>query len=121
MIGTHIFIWFLKGNEQLKPKTKAILEDAHNAKFLSMASLWEMAIKISIGKLHLSKPLESFLPIEIPLFPIQKEHIFKIKSLQFHHKDPFDRLIIAQAIVENLTIVTDDRQFKNYDVALIEN
>lgn len=98
----------------------AIIEDRANRLFFSYASLWEIAIKTSIGKLTIHKPIEQLVPIEVTLLSINLPHIQQVQLLPFHHRDPFDRLLIAQAITNNLSVMTDDGNFKKYNVPLME-
>lgn len=111
-MDTHALIWLYTGNERLSEKAKNVIEDSENEYFLSLASLWEMAIKIKLDKMDLGVPLDDFIKdvIEngIQLLDISLAHILKTQELEFHHRDPFDRLIIAQAIVENMALVSVD-------------
>ncbi len=123
LIDTHILIWFLEGNNLLANSRRQIISDSQNEVFVSIASLWEMAIKISVGKLTLAKPLGDVIKqisIEnIGILPILPEHTLRVSTLPFHHRDPFDRIIIAQSQVENLSIMTDDGAFNDYGVRLL--
>jgi PIN domain nuclease of toxin-antitoxin system len=110
--------------EKLSRKVFNILSDDAHEIYLSIASIWEMGIKISLGKLKLGVDLQKFIQMQILdngilLLPIKKEHIFPLVKVPFHHRDPFDRLIISQAQVEDLTILTADTIFKKYEVKLI--
>jgi len=122
LIDTHILIWYMEGNEKLKNAEIAIIDNPENQIFISNVSLWEMTIKSSLKKLDLFVPIlemESFLnEKDIQLYSFNYQHLNTLHALPFHHGDPFDRLIIAQAIADDLTIITDDKQFKNYDVKL---
>jgi PIN domain nuclease of toxin-antitoxin system len=122
LLDTHILIWFLEGNSLLSVKRQKLLSQTQNDVYLSIASLWELAIKISIGKITLSKSLFQIiqqLGIEnIEILPILPQHVLQIETMPFHHRDPFDRIIIAQGYVENLTILSDDTEFVNYSVKL---
>ena len=84
-----------------------------------MASLWEMAIKSSLGKLQIQQSIEMIVPQEVIILNIKLVHLKLVQKLPFHHRDPFDRLLIAQALSEQLTIMTDDEWFGNYEVELI--
>jgi PIN domain nuclease of toxin-antitoxin system len=119
LLDTHILLWHLTDNPKLSVEKSSIIESSENRKFFSVASLWEMAIKASLGKLALQKPLDLLVPQEITVLEIKLGHLKKLQELPFHHKDPFDRLLIAQAMTENLTIMTDDEQFSKYDVQLL--
>lgn len=122
LLDTHILIWFLEGNNLLSTKRQKLLSQAQNDVYISIASLWELAIKISIGKITLSKSLFQViqqLGVEnIEILPILPQHVLQVETMPFHHRDPFDRIIIAQAQVENLTIISDDTEFANYSVKL---
>ena len=86
-----------------------------------MASIWEMAIKINLGKLKLDRNLEDIVPDNLPLLPILPKHIFAGLAFPLYHKDPFDRLLIAQAKSENMFVITNDDSFGLYEVQLLQN
>lgn len=123
LIDTHALIWFITDNEKLPVKTKNIIENEENSCYVSIATYWEIAIKNSIGRLDLNTNLKNiFQIIEDTGFitlPITTSHILKNAELEFHHQDPFDRIIIAQSISENLKIISKDKEFENYIVSLI--
>ncbi len=123
LIDTHAVIWFITDDKLLSRKAKNAIEDPNNICFVSTASLWEMSIKHSLGKLKLNENLESmFMLIEqsgFQLLPIFPNHLLKNARLESYHRDPFDRLIIAQAITENFTIITKDALFSAYRVDLL--
>ena len=112
LIDTHTLLWYFKGDLQLSKTANDILEDEKKEKFVSIASLWEIAIKLKIEKLELDYPfadIEHKLSFEnIILLNISFEHTQKIISLPLHHRDPFDRMIIAQSVTENLTVISKD-------------
>ena len=121
LLDTHSFLWFISGHAKLSVVARELIEDAENQPLLSTASLWEMAIKLSIGKLSLSQPFEELIPEQmkvngIGLLPIEITHLAAITQLPFHHRDPFDRLLIAQAMVEEIPIVGTDSNFDEYEV-----
>jgi PIN domain nuclease of toxin-antitoxin system len=120
LLDTHTLIWFLEGDSQISPLAKSLVLDIDNQLFVSMASLWEMAIKTSIGKLTLTQPLEEIikrLPLEfMELLPIEVPHVLAIQNLPFHHKDPFDRILIAQTITENIEIISIETIFDQYGI-----
>ena len=124
LLDTHAFIW-LDGDEQkLSKKTKIILLNPENLIYLSSASLWEMQIKAQLGKLILTKTIkeicdEQFAFNNILLLDIEIEHIFNLNNLPEIHSDPFDRLIISQAQIENLVILTKDQNIHKYDVKTV--
>ncbi len=119
LLDTHTLIWFLEGNEKLGRRNKSILENPNNTKYLSIVSIWDLALKINSGKLQITKPLQYFIPKEINLISLKLEHIFHLKKLPYIHKDPFDRLIISTAIFEKLTLISIDENFKKYEVNLV--
>ncbi len=123
LIDTHALIWFLEGDLQLSKKAKNIILNTDNQLFISSASLWEMAIKMSIGKLKMSLLLEKIIDRltleEIEILPIGISAILAIQNLPFHHKDPFDRILIAQTLTENMTIISIENIFDNYGVKRI--
>ena len=118
LLDTHALIWFLEGDTQLSETAKSIILDTNNQLSISLASLWEMAIKMSIGKLTLTQSIEQIvqrLPLEfINILPIEVPHVLAIQNLHFHHKDPFDRILIAQSLVEDFTIVSIETIFDQY-------
>lgn len=121
LLDTHAFLWFIMGSPNLSARAHALIEDEANERFLSAASLWEMAIKLSTGKLTLSAPFDVLIPRQlglngIELLNIEVTHAAVISTLPFHHRDPFDRLLVAQAIVENMPIVSVDTAFDMYAV-----
>ncbi|MFL6228443.1 MAG: type II toxin-antitoxin system VapC family toxin [Pyrinomonadaceae bacterium] len=112
LLDTHAFLWFIMGSANLSPAARALIEDVANEKFLSVASIWEIAIKTSLGKLTLSAPLDVLIPQQlavngIELLNITLAHAAAIATLPFHHRDPFDRMLIAQAAVENMPVLGD--------------
>ncbi|EIC29737.1 MULTISPECIES: type II toxin-antitoxin system VapC family toxin [Methylomicrobium] len=123
LLDTHILLWYLENDPKLPDTWKRYIEDRHNSIAVSIASLWEIAIKISLGKLELLDDLstvESVLHQQgITLLPIKTSHLLQLLNLPFHHRDPFDRLIIAQAQVEQLSVVTHDSQFAQYSVSML--
>ena len=121
LLDTHSFLWFISGNPNLSPTARTLIEDASNQPFLSIASLWEMAIKLSIGKLNLAQPFEVLIPQQMHLngikpLSIEIENVAIVSKLPFHHRDPFDRLLIAQAIGEQIPIVSADAVFDAYGI-----
>jgi PIN domain nuclease of toxin-antitoxin system len=121
LLDTHAFLWFIMGSANLSVKARAIIENPVNERLLSVASLWEIAIKTSLGKLALSAPFAELIPAQlklngIELLNLNVDHLSALTTLPFHHRDPFDRLVIAQAIVEKLTVVSLDRAFDAYGV-----
>ena len=119
LLDTHILLWHLTDNPKLSLEASAVIEDESHQKFFSIVSLWEIEIKRNLGKLEITQPIELLLPKEIEILPLKIEHIAHLKNLPFHHKDPFDRIIIAQAMVESFSLMSDDEFFKFYDVPLV--
>ncbi len=121
LLDTHTFLWFTAGDSNLSQTARAAIEDENNNLYLSVASIWEIAIKVSIEKLELSEPFEVLIPDmlvenEIELLDISVNHAALITTMPFHHRDPFDRLIAAQAKTEQLTLVSADTIFDTYGV-----
>lgn len=121
LLDTHSFLWFIAGSDKISVAARDLIEDSANEPSLSMASLWEMAIKVSIGKLKLAQPFEKLIPEQMKLngigmLNIRVEHVSQVVQLPFHHRDPFDRLLIAQAQVEGMPIVGADEAFDAYTV-----
>jgi PIN domain nuclease of toxin-antitoxin system len=124
LLDTHTFLWFIEGNLNLSDVARDLIEDQANQRFLSVASLWEMSINVSIGKLELGMTFTELVKREvygnaIELLEIQPEHLDELAKLPFHHKDPFDRLMIAQSLAEGIPIVTKDAAFRSYPVSLL--
>ena len=126
LIDTHIILWISSQHKNLGSKFKKKFQDENQNFFISVASIWEMAIKISLQKLILPVQLQEFVESEIinngiQVLDIKPEHTYNLLSLPFHHRDPFDRIIISQAITEKMTLVTHDRQFKKYKAKIFSN
>jgi PIN domain nuclease of toxin-antitoxin system len=124
LFDTHVFLWMMQGYEQLSPKAVELIENPHNEWFLSVASLWEITIKAAKGHLEVTQPIsklieESLEPNRIQLLQISPLHFNALYNLPLHHRDPFDRLIIAQAQVDSLTLLSKDRFFPSYEVDVV--
>jgi len=108
LLDTHAFIWFAEDDNQLDETMKRLIEKSSNEIFLSIASIWEMAIKMQLKKLNLDKTIEDIIDIVtvngFELLPILPQHIIRMTTLDFYHRDPFDRIIIAQGLFENMKI-----------------
>jgi PIN domain nuclease of toxin-antitoxin system len=118
LLDTHTFIWFINGDDQLSANAIKKIESDEAINFISIASIWEIAIKISLGKLELRR---SFAEIEsqiqengFQILPVTIQDSLIVSSLPFHHRDPFDRLIIAQSLHHKLSIITKDDVFRKY-------
>jgi PIN domain nuclease of toxin-antitoxin system len=121
ILDTHSFLWFIMGSPRLSGNARTLIEEDAHGKRLSTASLWEMAIKLSLGRLTLAEPFGVLIPQQmrvsgIEILNIAIDHLAALTTLPFHHRDPFDRLIIAQAIVEQCPIVSVDSAFDVYPV-----
>jgi PIN domain nuclease of toxin-antitoxin system len=120
LIDTHSLIWFLNGDEKLSLKSREAIESQVNLKFVSIASIWEIAIKISLGRFSFDKGFKEFLGLlddnGFGIIPITVDHALTVSTLKFIHRDPFDRLIVAQAMTDNMTVVTKDEEIKKYEV-----
>ncbi len=124
LIDTHVFIWYVQSSDRLPSFVTAIINDGRNDILLSIASVWEMAIKQSTGKLNLGNPYASFISEQMKLnsmelLPVRLEHLNLITTLPLHHRDPFDRLLIARAIAENILFISADSVFSLYPVRLM--
>ncbi|WP_375561500.1 type II toxin-antitoxin system VapC family toxin [Bernardetia sp. OM2101] len=119
LLDTHILIWHLTNNSRLSKEKSAFIENATHKKYISIVSLWEIALKNSLGKLEVYIPLNKMIPKEVILLDITIPHLEVLQKLPFHHKDPFDRVIISQAISENLLLMSEDGNFPFYDEELI--
>ena len=124
LLDTHAFLWWVEDHASLSAKAKAAIADPENTCLISAASAWELAIKSSLGKLRLPAPIDRFLAEQLPanrfgFLPIEIRHLARVESLPFHHRDPFDRLLAAQALEERLVIVSADLVFKKYRVKQI--
>ena len=121
LLDTHTLLWFISQDKKLRDTARRLILDSSSEIFLSIASLWEIAIKINIGKLALDKPFNQLFPDEldsrgIEILDITIDSLVQLTALPPYHRDPFDRLIIAQALVENLPIISVDRNFDAYDI-----
>ncbi|GAB4456624.1 MAG: type II toxin-antitoxin system VapC family toxin [Anaerolineales bacterium] len=121
LLDTHAFLWFVNDDPRLSDPARLLIEAEESLAFLSMASLWEMAIKISLGKLRLKQPYETFISQQLALngigiLNISLNHLAAIATLPFHHRDPFDRLLVVQAKSENMVLVSADPAFDAYGI-----
>lgn len=124
LLDTHTFLWFVDDNPRLSEPARILIEADNSQPFISMASLWEIAIKISLGKLQLKQPYDTFIPEQlaingIGILNLSLHHTATVAALPFHHRDPFDRLIAAQAKVEDMPLVSADPSFDLYPVKRI--
>jgi PIN domain nuclease of toxin-antitoxin system len=120
LIDNHPFLWFVAGNKQLLESVKAKIFDINEACFLSVASLWEIIIKNQIGKLKLNISLEELFEYadrnRIDINQISCVHLLTLSKLPEHHSDPFDRIMVSQAISENFTLISKDKGLKKYKI-----
>ncbi len=123
LLDTHAFIWFVEDDENLPERVQLQIEDIENDIFVSIVSLWEIAIKTSLGKLEISIDIPTMIEkIEqngFSILPVFPEHTIFVSTLPFHHRDPFDRMLIAQTITEKIKIISKDGAFSDYDVDII--
>jgi PIN domain nuclease of toxin-antitoxin system len=124
LLDSHTFLWFVLNDSQLSISAKSLIEDPVTEVFISPASYWEIAIKVRLGKLDLRASYDDFMDRGIvgnsfSILPIEPKHTSIVTSLPFHHRDPFDRLLVAQAIVEGIAIVSCDEQLDAYGVKRI--
>ncbi len=122
LVDTHALLWFELDDARLGVKAKELMSSGENELLLSTASLWEVALKVGLGKLTLFEPYHSFMDhviteYELVLLPIRLNHTAVLIELPFHHRDPFDRLLIAQAISEEIPLLSGDSVFDAYGVA----
>ena len=118
LLDTHALIWFYENAPELSVQSKTAIEDPANEPFASLTSFWEMSIKLGLGKMSISTSLEKFAEDVtnngIQLLPVEMKHIVHYQTLPFHHRDPFDRMIVAQGLVEGMNIVSIDEIFDEY-------
>lgn len=124
LLDTHAFLWFVTDDPNLSAPARTTIANPSNDVLVSPASFWEIAIKVSLGKYQLSAPFETFVTQgiegnEFEILPILPRHAAALTSLPFHHKDPFDRLIIAQALVEQIPVISGDAAFHDYAISII--
>jgi PIN domain nuclease of toxin-antitoxin system len=122
LLDTHALLWFLAGDPRLSTAARFAIEDAGNTRLFSIAGAWEIAIKASLGKLTLTAPFDELIPGQlqdngIELLPIRPGHLAALMSLPFHHRDPFDRILVTQAAVENATVVSADAALDQYEIS----
>jgi PIN domain nuclease of toxin-antitoxin system len=121
LLDTHAFLWFVLDDRQLSRTAKDLIENPANDVDISPASYWEIAIKISIGKYSLSQPYRQFIETQIArndfrILHVEPRHTSALTTMPFHHKDPFDRLLVAQALTETIPIVSADGVLDSYGV-----
>jgi PIN domain nuclease of toxin-antitoxin system len=124
LLDTHAYLWFIAGDQRLSTTVREAIESPENLKIVSVASLWEITVKHSLGKLTLKTGLEKVLSSHIvdngfDLLSVETGHLLELSQLPMHHRDPFDRLLIAQCKSDSLTLCSVDRAFSDYDIDLI--
>jgi len=124
LLDTHVWLWLQTTPERLSGEALALVEDTSNDLFLSAASAWEIAIKYALGKLPLPEPPDRYVASRLELsgtaaLPVEIRHAVHVAALPPHHRDPFDRLLVAQAQLENLVLVTADGQLAPYGVEMV--
>ena len=125
LLDTHVFIWLDTAPDLLSQTALRFCQNQDNQLYLSMASVWEMQIKYQLGKLNLKLSIENMITTQqqdndLKTLGIEAKHIYQLNNLPLHHNDPFDRLILAQALTENMSVISADTKFKHYnDIAVI--
>ncbi len=123
LLDTHVMIWFMTDDKRLPEKNKEQIEDEANSPFVSIASFWEIGIKHSLNKLTLNTDLSEIFQLVgesgLEILPITPEQILTLTNLPFHHRDPFDRLLIAQTKTEGMNLMTKDPWIGNYDINVV--
>lgn len=124
LFDTHSFIWWHSQRAKLSPEVLKFCADPDNQLYLSVVTVWEIQIKHQIGKLELTKPIETIVEEQqlqnaVTLLPITLPHVLQLDSLPLHHRDPFDRLLIAQAQIEGLTVISHDSMFGHYSIKVV--
>ena len=124
LLDTHAFLWFVDDSPRLSESAWTLIEAEDSQPFLSIASLWEMAIKVSLGKLQLDQAYDSFISHQlamngIGILNLSLEHVAGVATLPFHHRDPFDRLIAVQSKIEKMTLPSADPLFDAYEIERI--
>ena len=124
LLDTHMLLWWITDDEKLSKKMRQCLQDPENKLFVSAVTAWELAIKSRLGRISFPKALADFLPEQLQLnrmkeLSVTLRHALQVESLPTHHNDPFDRMLVAQAQVERLSIVSADKLLSKYDVPLV--
>lgn len=124
LLDAHALLWFIGNDPQLSDTARENIEDPAHEKFVSAVCLWEIALKLSLGKLKLPRPFDEIFPQQLELngfalLSISCAHLHQLSTLPFHHRDPFDRLLIAQALADDMTIVSCDSEFAKYTAKIL--
>jgi PIN domain nuclease of toxin-antitoxin system len=125
LLDTQVFLWMQSTPDRIGARTRLLIDDAVTSLVLSAASSWEIAIKHSLGKLALPEPPDVYVPTRmsssaVAALPIEHAHALGVAALEQHHRDPFDRILVAQAKLEGLTLITADPVFDQYPVDVID-
>jgi PIN domain nuclease of toxin-antitoxin system len=123
LLDTHTFLWAISGDQKLSRRAGEIFAGPSDL-WLSVASIWEILTKVQIGKMLLPEPTGPYIVKKlaenrIETLPVSLDHVLKIETLPLHHRDPFDRILIAQSLKENLPLITSDSVFNHYDIELV--
>jgi PIN domain nuclease of toxin-antitoxin system len=121
LLDTHAFLWWIADDARLSKRARSAIATRRDECFVSIASCWEIAIKVSLEKLKLEARVDRFIPEQLAvnsfsLLPIEFAHVARVARLPFHHRDPFDRLLAAQGLIDDLTVVSADPIFRRYGV-----
>jgi PIN domain nuclease of toxin-antitoxin system len=121
LLDTHAFLWWIHDDQSLGARARRAIANERNQCFLSVASCWEMAIKKGLGNLEIPEPIDAFIAEQLAangfsLLPIDLRHVARVSRLAFHHRDPFDRLLVAQAMDEGMTIASADPMLEKYGI-----
>jgi PIN domain nuclease of toxin-antitoxin system len=122
LIDTHVFLWGIQAEEKLSKKVQTLLPASDV--WISVASLWEIITKVKIGKLELPTPVGNYLTAKltsngVSVLSLTYQHVLRLEALALHHRDPFDRILIAQSLEENIPLITSDVEFEKYPIRLI--
>jgi PIN domain nuclease of toxin-antitoxin system len=121
LLDTHVFLWWISDDARLSERCRAIISNGSNEILFSAVSAWEIVVKAGIGRLAVPDNLENYIPEQVSrnrfeVLPISITHALRVSRLPNHHKDPFDRMLVAQAQVEKVTILTGDAQIARYPI-----
>lgn len=124
LLDTHVLLWWLLDDARLSPRVRMIMTDGRNELLWSVASSWELAIKVGLGKVRVPGPLRSYIPGKLQeqnilTLQVEHAHAFEVAELPLLHRDPFDRLLIAQARIERITLISVDEHLRPYDIEVI--
>ncbi|HEU4527067.1 MAG TPA: type II toxin-antitoxin system VapC family toxin [Actinomycetota bacterium] len=123
LLDTHAFLWWVAADERLSPRASALIADGSNQVLVSAASAWEIVLKSGLGRVEVPTPVDRFFTAQLEMnaflpLPIHMRHALGLEALPDVHRDPFDRILVAQAVAEDLTLVSRDRELRDYPVRL---